>query len=82
MRRTKAKVMELETQGVFVDVHYDYQEAEDMVYNYGDGSGYPGSPASIDIYKVTVEDVDITDIIADCYLEDLEEQLLKWHTDE
>ena len=78
----KAKVMELETNDVFVDVHYDYQEAEAMVYNYGDGSGYPGSPASIDIYKVTVEDVDITDILADYVLEDLEQQLLKWHTDE
>lgn len=71
--------MELETNGVFVDVHYDYQEAEPMVYNYGDGSGYPGSPASVDIYKITVESVDITDLLADYVLEDLEQQIIEYY---
>lgn len=75
----KAKVMELESNGVLVDVHYDYQEAEAMVMYYGDGSGYPGSPASVDIYKITVEDVDITDILADYVLEDLEQQILEYY---
>ena len=77
--KTKAKLIELETNGVIVDVIYDYTEAEPMVLNYGDGSGYPGSPASVDIYRVEVDYIDITDLLADYVLEDLEQQILEYY---
>jgi len=73
------KLIELTTSGVQVDVHYDYTPEEPMVMYYGDGSGYPGSPAAVYIHKVEVDYTDITEIICDNTLEDLEQQILDYY---
>jgi len=39
---------------VKVQVEYDYSQAEPMVRYYPDGSGYPGSPAMIEVVSVTL----------------------------
>ena len=73
---------ELVINNIIIDIEYDYTAEEAMVYNYGDGSGYPGYPASVDIYNVYVNGVDITDLVSDSVLEEIEEQLLNYHSDE
>ena len=35
---------ELVINNIVLDIEYDYTAEEAMVYNYGDGSGYPGYP--------------------------------------
>ena len=50
----KVQKTDIEIDGVYLDVEYDYTEAEPMVYNYGDGSGYPGCAAEVHIYKVVM----------------------------
>lgn len=66
---------------VLLEIEYDYTKGEPEVYNYGDGSGYPGSPAKVDIYTVSVNGADITDIISDSVLEEVREKLLDYHED-
>jgi len=66
---------------VLLNIEYEYTEGEPMVYNYGDGSGYPGSPASIELYTVSVNGADITDIISVSILDEIREKLLDYHED-
>jgi len=73
---------EVIVENVVLDVEYDYTPEEAMVYNYGDGSGYPGYPASVDIYNVCIDEADITNILSESALEEIEEQLLNYHSDE
>lgn len=35
-----------------LEVEFDYIPGEERVNNYGDGSGYPGSPASVEISNI------------------------------
>ena len=66
---------------VLLNIEYEYTEGEPMVDNYGDGSGYPGSPASIELYTVSVNGADITDIISVSILDEIREKLLDYHED-
>lgn len=57
--------------GVDIVVHGNYIKGESSVYNYGDGSGYPGSASDFEIDKITVIDssVDIFDFFSSRDLE-------------
>jgi len=52
--------------GVNLDIEFTYYKGEEPVNNYGDGSGYPGSPSEIEIDKVEWvkgnDSVDITEL--------------------
>ena len=74
----KVQKTDIEIDGVYLDVEYDYTEAEPMVYNHGDGSGYPGCAAEVHIYKVTAGgDVCIMDILADYVYDEIEATIHK-----
>ncbi len=72
-----SKTIELQVDDVWLDVEYDYTEAEAEVTYYPDGSGHPGSPARVDIYKIKAGEVDISEIISDYVYDDIETQLYK-----
>jgi hypothetical protein len=76
------KTIQLEIDGVWVDAHYDYSEGEAEVTYYPDGSGSPGSPARVDLYKVTAGGKeDIMPVLSDYVIEDIEEQIHKVYED-
>tara|TARA_R100001086_G_scaffold194204_1_gene111157 strand:+ start:74 stop:337 length:264 start_codon:yes stop_codon:yes gene_type:complete len=71
-------ITDIEVEGILLEVEYDYTAGEDAVPYYPDGSGYPGSPARVDIYKVTAGgDDDIIPLLSDYVLEDIENQIHK-----
>jgi hypothetical protein len=61
------------------EVEYDYYKEEPMVMYYGDGSGYPGSPASIEIHSIYLNDTEVTDILTDFFIDTIEVHLLNSH---
>jgi len=81
MKKTKIKTINLEVDDVWVDVEYDYTPAEAEITYYGDGSGYPGCGAKVDIYAVKIGKTDISNIISDYVFEELENQIYKAYED-
>lgn len=65
---------ELEFRGVTLDVELDYEPSEPMVMYYSDMSGYPGSPASIEIINIEIGGQDAMELLED-YLEDITDLL-------
>lgn len=61
----------IDFKGVDIVVEGNYIEGEREVYNYGDGSGYPGSLSDFEIEKISVIDstVDIYEFFSDDDLE-------------
>lgn len=41
-----------------LEVTYSYEQGEDMIWRDNDGSGYPGSPPSIELEEILVETED------------------------
>ena len=78
---SKTKTIELQVDDVWLDVEYDYTEEEPEVTYYSDGSGHPGSPAKVDVYKVKAGGVDISDIISDYVFEEVETMIHKIYED-
>tara|TARA_R100000995_G_scaffold84644_1_gene64060 strand:+ start:1268 stop:1540 length:273 start_codon:yes stop_codon:yes gene_type:complete len=74
--------IELVINNVVIDIEYDYTMAEAPVYYDNNLEGNPGSPASVDIYNIYAEETDITDIIAEDVFDQIEEQILNYHSDE
>jgi hypothetical protein len=60
-----------------VEVEFEYDPGEAMVAYYADGSGHPGSPPSVEIGRVMCGGVDITEVLSDKELRDLEELILE-----
>ena len=60
MENVTITYMELE-----LDVEFDYQPAEKAVMYYGDGSGYPGCEASVDICLIECGGIDLTEYFVD-----------------
>ena len=72
--------------GAWFRVYYTYDPGEAEVPYYADGSGYPGSPSSIEIHKITMcvgknESADIEELleelIPDFDLLELAERIIK-----
>ena len=56
---------EVNVYDVRLDVHGYYSPPEPMVMYYPDGSGYPGCSAEFDIETVTVEGVNIYELLSE-----------------
>ena len=56
---------EVNVYDVRLDVHGYYSPAEPMVMYYPDGSGHPGCSAEFDIETVTVEGVNIYELLSE-----------------
>jgi len=70
--------IELQVDDVWLEVEFSYTEAEPQVTYYPDGSGYPGSPSEVTIYKITAGGKqDIGAIISDYVYNDIKEQIYK-----
>ena len=65
------------------DVSYYYYPAEDPIVRYPDGSGYPGSPATVEIHAIFFEGIDVKDVINlnDTLWEQFIEEILNYETD-
>lgn len=61
--------------GLELDVEFDYQPEEPEVRYYPDGSGYPGCAEEIDVYKVSLNGTDITELFDD--FTEMEEEISK-----
>ena len=57
----------LNYKGIDFDVEYTYLAEEKMVMYYPDGSGYPGSPAEVEINEIKHK--------GDCFFEVLEDNI-------
>ena len=74
------------TEGTDLEIEFTYYKGEDSVNNYGDGSGYPGSPSEIEIDKVEWvkenDSVDITELYhslcSDSMIDIIEEKALEY----
>ena len=64
--------MTVEYKGVELEVEYDYQPEEACVMYYSDGSGYPGCAEQIDITEITINGVDVFELLEND-LEEIEE---------
>ena len=62
--------------GFEFDVQFDYEPAEDAIYNYGDGSGYPGYPESYDFWEIKLNNIDASDLLDHC-IEEFEEEAIE-----
>ena len=58
--------------GVEFDVDFYYQPEEPMIMYYADGSGYPGSPAEIEIYEIKHKGTYFYEVLED-NLDDIED---------
>jgi len=70
--------IDIEIEDIYLEVEYDYTPPEDSVPYYADGSGYPGAPAKVDIYKITAGGKeDITPLLADYIIDNIEDEIYK-----
>jgi len=79
--KTKYRTINLEIEGVLVDVEYNYTPAESEVTYYADGSGHPGCGAKLDIYDIKIKGVDIVPLVSDYIYDEIENQIYKLHED-
>ena len=61
-----------------LEVEYDYEPEESMVWRDSDGSGHPGSPAIVDMYSCKFKDTDIYPLLSCKAVTDIEELILKY----
>jgi endonuclease V-like protein UPF0215 family len=62
--------------GFEFDVEFFYEPAEDSVYNYGDGTGYPGWAEEYQFSKIELNGIDATELL-EAYFEDFEEEAIQ-----
>ena len=76
-------------EGAELEIEFTYYKGEEPVNNYGDGSGYPGSPSEIEIDKVEWvrenDSIDITELYeslcSDNMINQIEEKALEYAED-
>lgn len=61
-----------------VEVEFCYYAEEPMVAYYSDGTGYPGSPAEIELVHILKNDKDIFAELDDEEIEDIEKKCWKY----
>jgi hypothetical protein len=75
---SKPSSTEIEVYGISMGVDYYYDKGEEMVMYYPDGSGYPGSPPSVEIEGVYVDgETDIYELLSDSVIDRIEEIILE-----
>ena len=60
----------IDFRNVELDIECDYQSEEAQVSYYSDGSGYPGCPAYVEIYNVSMNGINLNEL-----LEELQEEI-------
>ena len=45
------------------NIEYDFYPSEPMVLNYGDGNGYPGSSAEVDLHSIKISEFEVYDVL-------------------
>lgn len=63
--------------GVVFEVKYEYTPEDPMVYNYGDGSGYPGRESDVTIEDVLLDNVSVVDMLSEDTIEAISEKIHK-----
>ena len=66
--------------GVEFEVTYDFTPQERTVWNYGDGSGYPGAPAYVELNSISHKGDDMTELLED-KIDEREEIILNTETE-
>lgn len=51
--------------GISFDVTFEYTPEDPMIWRYPDGSGYPGSPAEVEISEISHKGTDFTIFLED-----------------
>jgi hypothetical protein len=69
--------IEVKVYDVILEVSGYYSSPEPMVMYYADGSGYPGSSADFEIEKVTVEGVNIYELLSEHVKKVIEEEVIE-----
>jgi hypothetical protein len=59
------------------DIEYEFTPSEPAVYNYGDGSGYSGCGAEVEILSIKISDYEVYDIIYQSVISKLEELIIE-----
>jgi hypothetical protein len=68
--------VEVNVYDVILEVSGYYSPPEPMVMYYADGTGYPGSSADFDIETVTVEGVNIYELLSEHVKEIIAEEVI------
>lgn len=61
------------------DIEYKYHKEEQQIYNYGDGSGYAGYPAHVEVFNIFLNTTEVTDIITTDLYNDICDFVLENH---
>jgi len=61
------------------EIEYRYTPEEPMVMYYADGSGYPGSPAEIEIYNIFLGSTEVSEILTESFIDTIELSLYNSH---
>lgn len=64
---------------VTFDVEYDFYPSEPMVMHYGDGSGYPGSGAEVEIHSLKIGDFEVYDVIYEWVIDKIIDLIIEKH---
>ena len=59
------------------DIEYEFTPSEPAVYNYGDGSGYSGSGAEVEILSIKIADYEVYDVLYQSVIEKLQELIIE-----
>lgn len=70
---------EVEIYGITFQVDYYYDKGEPMVMYYSDMSGHPGSPPSVEIEGIFVEDTEtcLYEVLQDDVIDKIEEKIIE-----
>ena len=63
-----------------LNIEYYYDPGERMVMYFGDGTGHPGEPPSVEIQAVYAGDVDIYELLEADMLDYIEQKLIEIHS--
>jgi hypothetical protein len=61
------------------DIEYDYYPSEPMVMHYGDGSGYPGCGAEVEIHSIKIGEFEVYDVIYESVIDSLIDLIIETH---
>jgi hypothetical protein len=67
--------------GVNFEIEYDFYPSEPRVYNYGDGSGYAGSEAQIDLHSIKINEYEVYDVLQESVIDKLYDLLIEIHNE-
>jgi hypothetical protein len=67
----------IEYDKITFDIEYDFYPSERQVSYYEDMSGYPGSPAEVEINSIKIGEFEVYDVLHENVIEDLIEKIIE-----